>query len=146
LDYVSFCLAVWANAPAIEAKASALGLQQGFGTAGARVTIGKSAIQFYKSAQGNQTVGATTTMFADGKDSPCDINIPVAVSRTDLETMERTLHLDGQIMTVGAATIARWKMPDRRPPVLLKVVVGSGMVTMAVQQFEAAAKDAAQGH
>jgi hypothetical protein len=67
-------------------------------------------------------------------------------SLPDLEKMEQALHLDGQIMTPGAAIIARWKMPDRQPPVLLKVTIGRGLVTMVVQRFEAAAKDATQRH
>jgi hypothetical protein len=140
-DYVSFCLAVWAGAPDIQAKASALGLQDGLGSTGARIAIGKSSLQFYKAAQGN--VGVTTTTFADGKDLSCDVNLSIAVNRTDLETMEQILHLDGQIITLGAAVIGRWKMPDRQPPVLLKVIVGRSVVAF-VQQFEAAAKDATQ--
>jgi hypothetical protein len=142
-DYVSFCLAVWAGAPDIQAKASALGLQDGFGSTGARIAIGQLSLQFYKAAQGNQTVGVTTTTFADGKDLSCDVNLSIAVNRTDLETMEQILHLDGQIITLGAAVIGRWKMPDLQPPVLLKVIVGRGVVAF-VQQFEATAKDATQ--
>jgi len=140
-DYVPFCLALWTNAPDIQAKASALGLQTGFGAEGVRVTIGKSTMQFYK-GQGNQTVAATTTLFADGKDRCCDVNLPIASNRADLDTMEQALHLDGQIMALGPAVMGRWKLPDRQPPVLVKVVVGRSIVAMTVQQYEAAAKDA----
>jgi hypothetical protein len=57
-DYVSFCLALWADAPDIEAKASALGLQH---TAD-HVTIGKSTVQVYGAGPGNQGVVAVTPM------------------------------------------------------------------------------------
>lgn len=144
-DYVSFCLALWTNAPDVQAKASALGLQDGFGAQGMRITLGKSTMQLYK-AQGNQTVIATTTLFSDGKGLSCDVSLPVAVNRTDLETMEKSLHLDGQIMTLGPAVIGHWKMPNRQPAVLLRALVGKAAVTIGMQQYEAAAKDATQRH
>jgi hypothetical protein len=143
-DYVSFCLALWADVPDIQAKATALGLQDGL--AGARAVFGKTTIQFYKSVASNETVGSTTTIFADGKDLSCDVNIPGALDRADLERLEQTLHLDGQIITPGSAIIGRWKMPDRQPPVLLKAVGGRSVVTLVVQQFFPMPKGATQLH
>jgi len=67
-DYVAFCLAVWDGAPDLQAKANALGLQGVTGSADASLTIGKTTVRFYKSAQTNQTVSATSTTFKDGKD------------------------------------------------------------------------------
>ncbi len=139
-DYVSLCQAIWTNSPDTQAKANALGLQSGI-AAGARVTIGKSTIQFYKAAQGNQTIVAVTTAFADGEESSCDINPGIGLERSDLETLERALHLDGQILTLGPATIGYWKIPEGRTPVLLKAVISSRAVTLNLQKFEAAAKD-----
>jgi hypothetical protein len=146
-DYVSFCLALFSGSPDIPAKASALGLRSAFDVAGARVTIGKSTLQAYKAAQPNHTVITTTTLFADGKDSECIVSNPAgAVGREDLETLESTLHLDGQILTLGAATVGRWEMPNRKPPVLLKVTVSKVVVTLTAQKFEATAKRATLRH
>lgn len=150
-DYVSLCLAVWSGSPDVDAKASALGLQNGSGVTGARITIGKSTLDLYKSAPdipaiGNQTVAAVTTMFADGKDLSCDVTFPFAMDRIDIETMAQTLHLDGQILTVGAVTFGRWKMPDRRPPVFVKALLPKSSFTMNIQEFETTAKDAAAQH
>jgi hypothetical protein len=147
-DYVSLCLAVWSGSPDVDAKASALGLQNGSGVAGARITIGKSTLELYKSAPdgptiGNQTLVAVTTTFADGKDLSCDVTFPFPMDRIDIETMAQTLHLDGQILTLGAATLGRWEMPDRRPPVFVKAILPKSSFTMNVQAFETTAKDAA---
>jgi hypothetical protein len=144
-DYVSLCLAIWTDSPDTQAKANALGLQSGI-AAGARVTIGKSTIQFYKSGQGSQTIVAVTTAFADGEESSCDINPGIGLERADLETLERALHLDGQILTLGPATIGYWKLPEGRPPVLLKAVISSRAVTLNLQKFEPAAKDVTHRH
>lgn len=144
-DYVTFCLALWASSPDIDAKANALGLQSGI-AAGAHVTIGKSTIQFYKAAEGNRTLTAVTTIFADGKEFSCDVNPGIGVQRNDLEAMERTLGLDGQILPLGAATIGYWKVPDRSSPVLLKALVSSRTATLSLQEFEASAPDATKRH
>jgi hypothetical protein len=142
-DYLSFCLAQWADAPDIQAKASALGLQDV--SAGASVTIGKSTLRMYKSTQSPLTLIATTTIFADGKERACDVGMPVVVvNRADLETMEQTLHLDGQIMSFSATVVGHWKMPDRRPAVLLKAIIGKSVFSLEVQQFEPAAKDSTE--
>lgn len=144
-DYVSFCLTQWAGAPDIQAKASALGLQETTGL-GASVTIGKSTIQMYKSTQAPLSFVVTTTIFADGKERACDIAMPAAVNRTDLDTMAQTLHLDGQLMPFSATVVGHWKMPDRRPPVLLKGIVGKTVFSLEVRQFEPAAKDSTEHH
>jgi hypothetical protein len=136
-DYVPFCLALWADAPDIQAKASALGLQSPSGPSQVHLAIGQSTLQFYKSAQGDQTVMANITKFTDGKDSSCDVNMPVRANRTDLATMAQALHLDGQIMELGPTIIARWKVPNRRPPVLLKVIATKSAVSMVMQQYDA---------
>jgi hypothetical protein len=140
-EYVSFCLAVWEGAPDLRAKASALGLQDVTGSVGTSITVGKTTVQFYKS-QGNHTVGATSTTFTDGRDWSCDVNLPVAIERADLEAMERTVDLDGQIASFGATTIGRWKMHKRRPAVLLKAVAGKTFTMLTVQKFEATAASA----
>jgi hypothetical protein len=112
-DYVSFCLALWADAPDIQAKASALGLQN----KADHVTIGRSTVQAYTDRPGALPRGAVavTTIMADGKDLYCDVSVSGLVygdaSRTDLETMEQTLHLDGQIVATSATVGAHWKMP-----------------------------------
>ena len=150
-DYASLCLATWAGSPDVPSKASALGLQNVSGIAGARITIGKSTLEVYKPAPGSQAVGnqtviAVTTVFADGKDSSCDVNIPVPMERADLETMAQALHLDGQILSLGAAILGRWKMPDRQPPVFIRALLPKAGLTMNVQQFEATSKDTAARH
>jgi hypothetical protein len=137
-EYISFCLALWNADPDVEARAHALELQDVSGSAGATITVGKTAIRFYKSAQGNQTVGATSTVFDDGKDSSCDISLPVGVERADLEAMERAIDLDGQIVTFGPATIGRWKIRGRQPAILLKAVVGKSTTVLTLQTFKAA--------
>jgi hypothetical protein len=144
-DYVSFCLALWTNSPDAETKANALGLQSGIAN-GARVTIGKSTIQFYKSGQGGQNVTAITTAFADGKETSCDVNLGPGIERTDLESLQRALGLDGQILPIGPATIGYWKMPDKGAPILVKVLVSSRVATLNVQEFEAAASGETSRH
>jgi hypothetical protein len=135
-DYVSFCLAVWENARDLPAKAGALGLSDMTGSAGASITIGKTTIRFYKSAQPNLTVGATSTTFKGGKDWSCDVNLPMAVERADLESMEQAADLDGQIATLGAATLGRWKMRQPRPAVLIKAMAGKAFTMLTVQKYE----------
>jgi hypothetical protein len=137
VEYVSFCLALWDGASDLQAKASALGLQDATGSAGASVTVGKSTMRFYRSAQGNQTVGTTSTTFTDGKDSSCDINLHTATERADLDSMEKAMDLDGQTMTLGSATMGRWKMRKRQPAVLLKAIAGKTFTMLMVQKFEA---------
>jgi hypothetical protein len=136
-EYVSFCLALWDGASTLQAKASALGLQDVTGSAGMSITVGKSTMQFYRASQGNRTVGATSTTFADGKDSSCDVNIHTAVERADLEAMEKAFDLDGQILTLGPTTMGRWKMRKRQPTALVKTVVGKNFTMLMVQKFEA---------
>jgi hypothetical protein len=137
VDYVSFCLALWEGAPDLQAKASALGLQDVTGAAGASITVGKSTLRFYRAAQGNHTVGTTSTLFMDGKDSSCDINLHTTVERTDLEAMEKAIDLDGQIMTLGPTTMGRWKMRKRLPAVLVKAIVTKTSTILMVQKLEA---------
>jgi hypothetical protein len=131
-DYVSFCLALWADAPDIEAEASALGLQH---TAD-HVTIGKSTVQVYGAGPGNQGVVAVTTILADGKDLYCDVSVPGTMVRADLETMEQTLHLDGQIIATSATVAGHWKMPDQQPPMLLKAFISRSGLALAAEQFK----------
>lgn len=149
-DYVSFCLALSTAAADANAKATALGLRNGFGgAADAHVVIGKSAVDVYRAVEGNQirTVIAMTTTFADGKDFSCDVNFTAAeMARADLEAMERALDLDGQILTFGPAIMGRWKLPHRQPAVLVRATLGKNVVTMNVQEFEAAAGAGAEGH
>jgi hypothetical protein len=137
VEYVSFCLALWEGAPDLQSKASALGLQDVTGSAGASITVGKSTMRFYRAGQGNHTVGATSTIFTDGKDSSCDVNLHTAVERADLEAMEKAVDLEGQIMSLGSATMGRWKIRKRQPTVLLKAVVGKTFTMLMVQKFEA---------
>jgi hypothetical protein len=136
-DYVSLCLALWEGAPDLQSKASALGLQDVTGSAGASITVGRSMLRFLKSAQDNQTVGSTFTTFADGKDFSCDINLPIVVERADLEALEQAIDLDGQIMVLGPTTMGRWKMRKPQPPVLLKAIVTKTSAIVMVQKFEA---------
>lgn len=135
-DYVSFCFAVWEDATDLSSKASALGLTDVTGSAGASVTVGKITFRVYKSAQTNQTVSVTSTTFTDGKDRTCDINLARAVERADLEAVEKVVDLDGQIATFGPAVIARWKMRQARPPVLIKAVSSKVSTLLMVQKYE----------
>ena len=145
-DYVSFCLAMWGGSPDIQAKANALGLQNAF-PAVATVTIGKSTLQYFKSGKENEIVGAIITIFADGQESWCEVTNPsIRVDRADLESMQRALNLDGQILPLGAATVGYWKMSSGRTPVLLKAVVSSRVVTLNMMEFEPAANGAKQSY
>jgi hypothetical protein len=137
VDYVSFCLALWEGAADIQSKASALGLQDVTGASGASITVGKSTMRFYRAAQGNHTVGTTSTTFMDGKDSSCDINLHTTIERADLEGMEKAIDLDGQIMTLGQATMGRWKMRKRLPAVLVKAIATKTSTILMVQKLEA---------
>ncbi len=135
-DYVRFCLALWNGDSDLQSKANALGLKDVTGSAGAFVGIGKSTIRFYKSLQGSPNVGSTLTTFEDGKESSCVINLPTALDRSELESTEKAMDLDGQIMVMGPAIITHWKLRKRQPPVLLKVVVGKAASTITIQTFE----------
>jgi hypothetical protein len=66
----------------------------------------------------------------------CDINLPMPVERADLEAMERALDLDGQIMTMGPATMGRWMMRKQARPLLLKAIASKGSGVVFVQKFE----------
>ena len=140
-DYVSFCLALWDGVPDLHAKAAALGVQDVSGSAGMSMTLGKSTMQFYRAPPGNppvsRTVGATSTTFTDGKDWSCDVNIHSPVERADLEAMEKTLDLEGQIMTLGPTMMGRWKIRKRHPVVLIKAVAGKNFTMLMVQKFDA---------
>jgi hypothetical protein len=145
VDYVSLCLAQWVGAPDVQAKASALGLQETMGPASS-VTIGKSTLQMYKSTQSALTFIVTSTKFADGEERACDIAMPTVINRADLDTMVQTLHLDGQLMSFSATVVGHWKMPDRQPPVLLKGIIGKSVFSLEVRQFEPAAKGSTGRH
>ena len=135
-DYVSFCLAVWENASDLPSKASALGLADATGSTGAVVSIGKSTFRVYKSAQTPaQVVTATSTTFADGKDWYCDIVVPKPIERADLEVLEKDMDLDGQIATFGPATMARWKLRQQHPPVLIKATGTKTLTLLIVQKY-----------
>ena len=140
-DYVSFCLALWDGASDLSAKASALGVQDVTGSAGMSMTVGKSTLQFYRAPQSNppvnRTVGATSTTFTDGKDWSCDVNIHSPVERADLDAMQKTLDLEGQILTLGPTMMGRWKFRKRHPITLIKTVVGKNFTMLMVQKFEA---------
>jgi hypothetical protein len=135
-DYVSFCLAVWEGARDVPSRAAALGVFDVTGSAGAIITIGKTTLRVYKSPQSNHLVGMTSTTFADGKDWSCDVNFPMPVERADLETMEQAADLDGQIVTLAATTIGRWKMRQPRTPVLVKMVAGKAAAMLTVHKYE----------
>jgi hypothetical protein len=147
-QYVSFCLALWDGAEDIPAKASALGLETLADLPGASISVGKSTMRFYRAPQGNLMVGAISTIFADGKDSSCDINLSFAVGRADLEALEKAADLDGQIMTLGPTTMGRWKIRKRQPAVLLKAIASKTSTILMVQKLEAtpAVARAKQGH
>jgi hypothetical protein len=135
-EYVSFCLAVWEDARDLASKASALGLADATGSAGASISVGRTTLRVYKSAQPNHTVGAIFTTFKDGKDWSCDVNLPMAVERGDLEAMEQVADLDGQIVTFGPTTMARWKMRQPRPPVLIRAIANKASTMLMVQKYE----------
>jgi hypothetical protein len=134
-QYVSFCLALWDHAPDVQSKATLLGLWNV--TPGGSMTAGKTTIRFYRSTQGNQTVAAASTNFADGKDSSCDINLPIPTEQVDMQAMEQALDLDGQIVTGGPVTLGFWKMRNRQPPVLLKASTGK-VTILRMHKFDAA--------
>src|SRR5262249_55196831 len=147
-DYVSFCLALWVDAPDVQAKASALGFQN----KADHVTIGKSTVQAYTDRPGAPPRGvvAVTTILADGKDLYCDVSVSALMyggtSYSDLETMEQTLHLDGQIVSTSATVGAHWKMPNRRPPVLIKAFISKGGLGLGMEQFKPMTEDSIQRH
>jgi hypothetical protein len=150
-DYVSLCLAMWSDAPDLESRASALGLQNAATAAGARITVGKSTLEVYRSAQtnpvfGTQTIIAATTTFADGRDLSCDVNFSTPVERADIDTMAQALHLDGQILTFGQVTMGRWVMPGKRPPVLIRALLPKNNFTMNVQELDTSIGNAAAKH
>jgi hypothetical protein len=134
-DYAAFCLALWDGASDVATKAAALELRDATGgTSGVSITIEKSILQFFKSGHG--TVAAIDTAMEDGKESSCDINLQVASERTDLETMARTLDLDGQILTLGRATMGHWKIRKRQPAVLLRTILGKNVTTIMLVRYE----------
>jgi hypothetical protein len=136
-DYVSFCFALWEIAPEVQAKAKTLGLDDATGAAAASITVGRSTMRFFRSPQANQTVNSTSTEFKDGKDFSCDINLPGAGERAELEVMEKALDLDGQIMTLGPTSMGRWKIRNRQPVVLLKAIIPKASTILMVQKLEA---------
>jgi hypothetical protein len=136
-DYIPFCFALWADAPDISAKANTLGLKNAIDPAGS-YSYGKSTSRFYNGVSDIQrTVNATTTKFADGKELDCEIVMPSIMNRAELETLEQTVHLDGQIIIVGSSISGQWKIPDRSPPVLLRANLVGGHVLLGMQEFEA---------
>jgi len=142
-DYVAFCLALWDGAPDISARASELGLLDSTGgTSGASITIEKSTMRLFKSAPGN--VSAISTAMEDGRQSWCDINIPSAIERSDLDGLAKAVDLDGQIVTLGQATIGSWRVRKRRPPVLVRTVLGRNATNVILVRFEPSAAAAAK--
>jgi len=105
-------------------------------------------MRFFRAPQGNRMVGAVSTIFADGKDSSCDINLNFAIGRADLEALEKAADLDGQIMTLGPTTMGRWKIRKRQPAVLLKTIASKTSTILMVQKLEAtpAVAKAKQSH
>jgi hypothetical protein len=141
-DYVAFCLALWDGAPDISARASELGLLDSTGgTSGASITIEKSTMRLFKSAPGN--VSAISTVMEDGRQSWCDINIPSASDRADLDGLAKAMDLDGQVVTLGPATIGSWRIRKRRPPVLVRTILGRGATTVVLVRFEPSGATAA---
>lgn len=142
------CFALWEGAADIPAKASALGLETLADAPGASISVGKSTIRFYRAPQGNLMVSTISTIFADGKDSSCDINLNFAVPRAELEALEKAADLDGQIVTLGPTTMGRWKMRKRQPAVLIKAMATKTSTIVMVQKLEAtpAVARAKQGH
>jgi hypothetical protein len=147
-DYAAFCLALWDGAPDVATKAEALELQDaGGGTSGVAIMVGKSVLRLFKSGHG--TVATIDTTLEDGKESSCDVNLQVASERADLETMVRTLDLDGQILTLGPATMGHWKIRKRQPAVLLRTILGKNLTTIMLVRYEparAAGKRAVAAH
>jgi hypothetical protein len=135
-EYVAFCLAVWDGASDVPAKASALGLQDAAGLSGASITIEKSTLRFFKPVQSNGSVGSINTVLEDGKASSCDISLAYPSDRADLEEMARALDLDGQILTLGPATMGHWKIRKRQPAVLLRAIVGKTNTNIGLMRFE----------
>jgi hypothetical protein len=66
--------------------------------------------------------------------------MPSTMNRAELETLEQTVHLDGQIMPVGGSIVGRWKIPDRKPTVLLRVILINGRAVLRMQEIDAAAQ------
>jgi hypothetical protein len=136
-DYVGLCLSMWDNAADVPTKVSALGLQNATGgTSNFEIKIEKTVMRFYKSAQGPGTVGAFFTTMEGGKESSCDINLPIASERADLDAMVQALDLDGQILAMGATTMAYWKIRKREPAVLIRSVLNKGTTTLMLVRFE----------
>jgi hypothetical protein len=135
-DYVSFCLAVWEDASDLSAKASALGLTDATGSVGATITVGRTTFRVYKSVRPRETVTVTTTTFTDGKEWSCDVAMPRAVERADLEAIEKVVDLDGQIAPFGPTIMARWKMRESRPPVLIRAIATKTVTTLMVHKYE----------
>lgn len=137
-DYVSFCLGLWEDAHDVPSKASALGLADAAGSAGASMSIGKTTMRTYQSAQPNHVVVASFTTFTDGKDWSCYVTLPMPVARADIETMEQVADLDGQITNFGPTIIGRWKMRQPRPPVLIRAIVTKTSTVLQVQKYQPA--------
>lgn len=136
-DYVGLCFALWDDAADVSTRVSTLGLQNATGgTSNFEIKIDKTVMRFYKSPQGSGTVGAFLTSMEDGKESSCDINLPIVSERADLEAMVQALDLDGQILAMGPTTMAHWKMRKREPAVLVRSVLGKSMTTLMLVKFE----------
>ncbi|CCE02466.1 hypothetical protein [Bradyrhizobium sp. STM 3809] len=134
-DYVALCLALWDGAPDISARASELGLVDSTGgTSGASITIEKSTMRLFKSSSGN--VSAISTVMEEGRQSWCDVNVPVALDKADLDVLAKTLDLDGQVVTLGQATIGSWRVRKRRPPVLVRTILGRAATTVVLVRYE----------
>ncbi|GLH75469.1 hypothetical protein SSBR45G_03770 [Bradyrhizobium sp. SSBR45G] len=141
-DYVALCLALWDGAPDISARASELGLVDSTGgTSGASITIEKSTMRLFKSASGN--VSSISTVMEEGKQSWCDINVPVALDRADLDVLAKALDLDGQVVTLGQSTIGSWRIRKRRPPVLVRTILGRANTIVVLVRFEPSGATAA---
>ncbi|HJT06053.1 MAG TPA: hypothetical protein VJ747_03955 [Stellaceae bacterium] len=135
-DYVSLCLAMWNDDSDTASRASALGLQDMAGI-GAAITIGKTTLRGFRSNPNRGSVFTMSTRFSDSsKTSTCDVAMPRTIVRAELETLEKDLDLDGQIVTLGPAAMGQWKMRARQPAIFLKVASGNGNLLLSVQQSE----------
>jgi hypothetical protein len=136
-DYVAICLGLWDGIPDLAEKADALGLKDAAGGGpNVSINIDKSTLRFFRSVQGNNTIGSSYTTIEDGKESWCDINLQSTSDRADLEALAQALDLDGQILSIGSATAGYWKIRTRAPAVLVRALLGKSNTTIMLVRFE----------
>jgi hypothetical protein len=100
------------------------------------IVIGKTSVRAFNSSLTKQNIIITTNTYSDAREIECRSNVPVTTARDELESLARSLALEGDFFQVSAVTVGRWKRPGSQPLVFVTMTITASSTILDMQRID----------